>query len=482
VASGLVTPEMMEPIIAAFMPKPEAGPRRGGVDRGGGGLQITWTDVQPYLGDRITKEKPGRDGATIVEIRGCPYDRNDHSDDTSGSITVFADGGLAPSCRHDHCQGKGINEFLSAYAPHLLAYVGNNRKKKRKLKETAARIEQFAKRDADEANDDDGKRSRIDCEQLKQLQATITEANDWRAPIVAKLITKVAYRSHFARDEGEKLYVYDRGVYRPKGKERVRILTKLVVPDEEWSSHLASETVEYINTDSPLLWKPSLTVLNLENGLLDLSTLELQPHSPDHLSPVQLPVRYDPSATCPAWEMQVALTFPEDAVKAGVAWEIVAWLMLPHTSTQKALLLLGPGGTGKSTFLAALHKFLGGYGNVSALSLQKIESDRFAAARLVGKLANICADLPSVDLDSSSVFKSITGGDPIVAENKFKDSFDFECFARLIFSANQAPRSRDATEAFFQRWYVLPFTYVFRGTPKEINRPNWTQRWSRPAS
>jgi P4 family phage/plasmid primase-like protien len=470
VASGLVTPEMMETVIMAFGPAPEAGPRRSGGNKGDG-FRITWTDVQPYLGDRITKEKPGRDGATIFEIRGCPYDQNDHADDTTGSITVFADGGMAPSCRHDHCQGKGFIEFLAAYAPHLLDSVGNNRKKKRKLKETVARIAQFAKPDVDDP-DEDGERCRIEGDQLRKIATTITGANDWRAPIVANLITELAYHNHFARDEGEKFYVYDRGAYRPKGEERVRRLTKLVVPHENWSSRLASETVEYLRVDSPYLWKcPRMDVLNLENGLLDIKTRELMPHSPDHLSTVQLPVRYEPSATCPAWEMQVASTFPEDAVHAGVAWEIVAWLMLPHASIQKALLLLGPGGTGKSTFLAALFNILGAQRNVSALSLQKIESDRFAPARLVGKLANICADLPSTHLETSSIFKSITGGDPIVAEYKFKDSFDFAPFARLIFSANQPPQSRDATEAFFQRWYVLPFTNVFRGTPKEINRP-----------
>jgi hypothetical protein len=35
---------------------------------------------------------------------------------------------------------------------------------------------------------------------------------------VAKLITKLAYRNHFARDEGEKLDAYDRGTYRPRGE------------------------------------------------------------------------------------------------------------------------------------------------------------------------------------------------------------------------------------------------------------------------
>jgi putative DNA primase/helicase len=154
--------------------------------------------------------------------------------------------------------------------------------------------------------------------------------------------------------------------------------------------------------------------------------------------------------------------------------------MVAYTAIQKALLLLGPGGTGKSTFLTALIHFLGKT-NVSTLALQKIENDRFAGSRLVGKLANVCADLPSTHLETSSTFKSITGGDSISGEYKFRSSFDFVPFARLIFSANQPPQSHDATDAFFQRWYVLLFNTVFRGTEAEVNSHELQARLSSPS-
>jgi len=74
-----------------------------------------------------------------------------------------------------------------------------------------------------------------------------------------------------------------------------------------------------------------------------------------------------------------------------------------------------------------------------------------SAARLVGRLANICPDLPATDLVSTSVFKAITGGDPLVAEYKFRDSFEFIPYTRLVFSANHPPKSQDASPAFFRR-------------------------------
>jgi putative DNA primase/helicase len=102
--------------------------------------------------------------------------------------------------------------------------------------------------------------------------------------------------------------------------------------------------------------------------------------------------------------------------------------------------------------------------------LHKLESDRFSVSRLYGKLVNCCADLPSEDLESTSMFKALTGGDIITGERKYENSFDFKPYARLLFSANHPPRSRDASKAFFDRWVVVPFDRSFRGTSRERPR------------
>ena len=226
------------------------------------------------------------------------------------------------------------------------------------------------------------------------------------------------------------------------------------------------------------LWeRPPADILNLQNGLLDVRTGVLKPHTPDHLSAVQIPVTYDPDATCPAWETFVGETFPEDATD--LAWELAAKLMTSDSAGQKATLFVGEGGNGKSTFLAGLNAFIG-RSNVSSLSLHRLESDKFAAARLFGKLANICADLPSAHLSGTSIFKAITGGDAITGEYKYLESFDFVPFASLVFSANHPPQSTDGSQAFFDRWDVIPFNQSFRGTAREIPRAELDARLAAP--
>jgi P4 family phage/plasmid primase-like protien len=301
---------------------------------------------------------------------------------------------------------------------------------------------------------------------------------------VYELAEAIGGKHRFARDAGGRLYVFRSGSYHPDGASMVRQQVKQLLErmrlSSKWSSHKAEEVVKYIEIDAPLLWeRPEADVVNVLNGLLHVKTRTLSPHSADFLSPVQLPLNFDPDARCPMWDKFIAEVFPGDS--EAIAWEIPAWLMTPDTSIQKAVLLTGDGANGKSTYLRAVLAFLG-RPNVAALSLHRLENDRFSVARLLGKLANICPDLPSGDLSSTSIFKAITGGDALLAERKFEESFEFIPYSRLIFSANHPPKSQDASSAFFRRWIVVPFERTFRaGDPGTISRDRLDSMLSDPA-
>jgi P4 family phage/plasmid primase-like protien len=281
--------------------------------------------------------------------------------------------------------------------------------------------------------------------------------------LTRELADTITATASFARDPGGMLYVFDAGCYRPTGKRHIERkcleLCDAWGKSKTWSPELASRVEARVAGYAPELWeRPPLELLCCRNGLLDVGTKELRPHSPEYLSPVQIAASFDPSARCPNIDRFVADVFPSDANH--LAFELAAWVMLPDTNIQKALLAIGQGSNGKSVFLSLLQAFIGP-SNVSALSLHKIESDKFAASRLLGKLANICPDLPTVTLSGTSMFKSLTGGDTINAERKFESSFEFRPYARLVFSANSAPRSDDATHGFFRRWLVVPFNRTF---------------------
>jgi putative DNA primase/helicase len=296
--------------------------------------------------------------------------------------------------------------------------------------------------------------------------------------LVRDLANAILAKEHFARNGSGVLYAYRGGVYRPDGEMLIRQRVKHLLLDhdcsEMWSRALTREIVEFIALDVPELpERPSTELINVENGFLNVRTRQLFPHSPDLLSTIRIPVTFDPQGTCSEIDKFIGEVFPEDAIP--LAWEILGDLVTPDRSVQKAICLLGEGGNGKSVFLDLATRFLGAE-NVCHLSLQRLEADRFSAARLYGKLANICTDLPGDRLSSSAMFKAITGCDRITAEVKYRDSFEFTPFARLLFSANRLPASSDASQAYFDRWLIVPFANRFRHTRREIPRRilEWT--------
>jgi putative DNA primase/helicase len=316
--------------------------------------------------------------------------------------------------------------------------------------------------------------------------ATSIGSKDPGAEVEDGLIQRVAgaivTTDAFARDAGGLLYHFENGVYRPTGRryieKRVKQLCEQQAP-KSWTPELSGRVESWILADALELWeRPPLDVLNCRNGLLNVESRTLVPHSPEHLSPVQIAASFDPDARCPHIDQFIREVFPADTWHLPA--EITAWLMLPDTNIQKAVLLLGEGSNGKSVWLNLLITFLGKE-NISTLSLHKLESDKFSVARLVGKLANLGMDLPTKALAGTSMFKNLTGGDVVSAERKFEPSFEFRPFVRLLFSANSAPRSEDSTHGFFRRWLVIPFTKIFEETdPNTIPPEILNARLSEP--
>ena len=121
---------------------------------------------------------------------------------------------------------------------------------------------------------------------------------------------------------------------------------------------------------------------------------------------------------------------------------------------QKFVLLRGSRGTGKSVLLSVFQMILGRE-NYASVPLQNIE-DRFSKVQLLGKLVDICGDLPATALQTVSTIKQITGGDVLFAEFKGRDGFSFKPYARLIFSCNTAPKNLDEkSNAFFERLIII---------------------------
>src|SRR2546426_2369464 len=98
-------------------------------------------------------------------------------------------------------------------------------------------------------------------------------------------------------------------------------------------------------------------ILSLENGLLDVRDGTLKPHTPDYLSVIQLPVRYDPEARCPRFrKFLVEVLHQEDERPLQ---EYMGSVLRKDYRHQTGLLLDGTGSNGKDTFLAVIRAVIG---------------------------------------------------------------------------------------------------------------------------
>lgn len=258
---------------------------------------------------------------------------------------------------------------------------------------------------------------------------------------------------------GETFFTYQGGVYRETSDDEVAAIVKKYLPDNCCKSSWISDALnlwklEVLKSTEELNRDPF--IINLKNGLLDVKSGIFKPHDPGFLSIVQLNCNYNESAGCPLFLQFLNEVLPPENVL--LVQEFFGYCLIPLTLAQKAFLLFGPGQSGKSTVLSTLEYLLGRQ-NVSNVEWQDL-GDRFKTAQLFGKLANIAADLPARAIEDTATFKAIVGEDTITAERKFKNPFSFKPFARLLFSCNKLPYSKDQTGAFYRRLIIIPFENV----------------------
>jgi len=191
----------------------------------------------------------------------------------------------------------------------------------------------------------------------------------------------------------------------------------------------------------------------VQNGILNLTTLELISHTPEYYFTYTLPVSFDPDAPCDRFSRYLAESVQTPDAIAQLQ-EFAGYCMLRNTEYEKCLILLGPGSDGKSTFLKILKELVGNE-NCAAVSFADLE-DQFQRSSLYGKLINISTEVGHKAIESP-YFKAITSGDPISAAFKHRNSFTFSPYCKLAFAANRLPRVLDNSDGFFRR--VLPVRF-----------------------
>lgn len=204
-----------------------------------------------------------------------------------------------------------------------------------------------------------------------------------------------------------------------------------------------------------------LVLINLKNGTVEINPaskvpVKVRPPKPSDFLTYQLAFRYDKEASSPRFNQYLDEVLPDKDMQKLLA-EFVGYVFV-STSTlklEKALILLGPGGNGKSVFFDTVNALLGEE-NVSTYTLQSLtDKSGYYRAKLANRLVNYASEINGNM--GTALFKQLVSGEPVEARLPYGDPFTLTDYAKLIFNCNELPSDVEHTNAFFRRFMIIPF-------------------------
>lgn len=248
-------------------------------------------------------------------------------------------------------------------------------------------------------------------------------------------------------NEGTLIYVYADGYYKYVSDNEFKGFIKSFIPYQLRKSREINEVFIDLTTEMKFVDYEALNanenIINFQDGILNLKTWKLEPHSPDILSTIQIPAKYkeieEADGTAFEFEKYMMKLCDNDYEVYLLLLECLGLVIsnIYAYRTKKSLFLVGQGNTGKSQ-LKKLAEYLVGYNNVSNIDLKKV-NERFGAASLYQKRLSGCNDMSYQRIEDMSIFKQLTGGDSIEIEFKNKNPFNFLYKGFLWFNCNKLP-------------------------------------------
>lgn len=292
---------------------------------------------------------------------------------------------------------------------------------------------------------------------------------------VVDMIAKSLMAKHFFRtlNDTQEIFYYNEetGLYE-LGENLIEKKAELLLGDQS-SSYLVSEIKSKIRRLTSISRNISNEVdfIPLNNGIYQISTKRLHEFNHKYFFTYKHPVVYEPMNHCARINKFLLEVAGNNIEKVWLLEKVAAYCFYRGYPIQNAFMLLGKGSNGKSVYLNLLQAMLGNE-NVSNQPLQALTNDKFASSDLYNKNANIFADLDDTDITTSGIFKSLTGEDPIPAQRKYQRGFKFKNYAKLIFSCNKLPETKDDSDAYYRRWIIIEFTKQFEAHEQNNNLLN----------
>jgi len=273
-----------------------------------------------------------------------------------------------------------------------------------------------------------------------------------------KFATYIKNNNHIIKVNGQ-LHLFKDGVYVSGQEEIESVMIKHI---SGLSNAKRSEVLKYLNLLLLQNTEPAPAhLIAFRNGIYDILEDELKPFSPNVVITNRIPWDYNPNAYSELADKTLDKIACNDKQVRTILEECIGSCFYRSNTLGggKAFILTGEGSNGKSTFIAMVQHLLN-EDNISALDLKELDQ-KFQNAALFGKLANLGDDISDEFIVNASIFKKFVTGERVQVQNKGEKPFDFNNYAKFLFSANNIPRIKDKTGAVLRRLLIVPFNANF---------------------
>lgn len=204
-------------------------------------------------------------------------------------------------------------------------------------------------------------------------------------------------------------------------------------------------------------------LLNVGNGVVDLTTGELRPHDPGLRLTKVTPIEYRVGARHPDWEAALR-ALPED---------VAAWMQVRigqaatgHMTPDDLLpVLQGSGANGKTTVTAAIRRALGEHAAVvpERVLLANPSDHPTELMTLRGARLALIEETPEARHLSVKRLKDVVGTPTMTARLIRRDNVSWEATHSLVLTTNYRPRVDESDHGTWRRLALVRFPFKFAG-------------------
>lgn len=198
------------------------------------------------------------------------------------------------------------------------------------------------------------------------------------------------------------------------------------------------------------------------NGVYDVATGSLLPHTPERFNLASVPFAYDPQATAPTWQRYLDDVLPADAQALLQEW--FGYVVSGRTDQEKILHMQGMPRSGKGTAAHVLENLVGPEA-VASPSMPGLVGT-FGEQPLIGKTLAVLSDINWKFRDIAEaveIVKKISGRDSRDVNRKNRDVWHGRLGVRFMIMGNDLPSFTDASGALAHRMMHVQFPGTVMG-------------------